>query len=101
MMVSNLLGETENQTSYPLPDGSELILKDERFKCCEIAFDSKLYGFKSPEIHKLLLETIGIGDVDLRSQLYANVYLSGGMTNIENFGRRLHQELIAHGPRMA
>lgn len=54
-------------------------------------------------IHKLAIDSIQKCDIDIRSDLYENVVLSGGSTMFKNYEVRLErelQELIPSGKRI-
>lgn len=40
-------------------------------------------------MHKVILETINLGNFDLRRNLFNNIFISGGMTNTNKFVFRL------------
>lgn len=87
------VGNLEEEIMYPLPDGENLTLGDERFLACENAFEPSIIGSNSTGLHKMMNNTINKGNIDLRRSLYSNIYLSGGLTNTENFAQRFKEEL--------
>jgi len=55
-------------------------LGSERFLAPEILFNPEIIGEESSGIHDLVLESILKSDLDLRTNLFSNVVLSGGST---------------------
>jgi len=56
-----------------------------------------------PGIHDLLYKSIQKCDIDIRSDLYSNVVLSGGSTMFQNYEIRLEkllQDLVPHGKKV-
>lgn len=49
------LGNLEEEEYYALPDGECLMIGDERFKCCEIAFKPEMFGTSCPPLHNLVI----------------------------------------------
>eukprot|EP01062_Namystynia_karyoxenos_P009549 TRINITY_DN1337_c0_g3_i1.p2 TRINITY_DN1337_c0_g3~~TRINITY_DN1337_c0_g3_i1.p2 ORF type:complete len:484 (+),score=153.34 TRINITY_DN1337_c0_g3_i1:114-1454(+) len=107
------LEEGEAQaTTYALPDGQEIRLQAERFRCGEYLFN---FGLMHGETQKytlldekdeqvesrvnvglstLLYESIYMCEPALRPRLYNNVVLAGGATMFAGTKRRLHDELL-------
>jgi actin-related protein len=83
------LQEFKNQ-HYSLPDGSVIDLGKELFTIPESLFqpNSDFDG-----IHKLILGSISKTDVDLHSDLFGNVTLNGGTTELPGISQRLSSEL--------
>jgi centractin len=52
----------------------------ERFAAPELLFNPEMIGDESPGVHELLLESITKVDLDLRRDLFSNIYLAGGST---------------------
>ena len=52
------VGNLEEEIKYPLPDGENLTLGDERFLACENAFDPSIIGNNSPGLHTIVNNTI-------------------------------------------
>jgi len=78
---------------YVLPDGKHITLNTCRFRAPEILFNPHLIGEEVDGIHQTLMYAIQKSDLDLRSQLYKNIVLSGGTTLFEGFGTRLLSEV--------
>ena len=67
---------------YIMPDGSELLIHEERFKAPEILFDPKKAGLEYLGIHELIVSSIKKLEIELRKNLYESIHLAGGNTNI-------------------
>jgi centractin len=76
-----------------LPDGKHISINTCRFRAPEILFQPHLIGEEVDGIHQTLLTAIQKSDLDLRSDLYSNIVLSGGTTLFEGFGDRLLREV--------
>ena len=96
-----------NALEYSLPDGSKikvvhsfltrplltLQVGSERFRAPEILFDPEIIGLEYPGIQQIIVDAIGRTDMDLRTNLYGNIVLSGGSTLTKGFGDRLLHEV--------
>ncbi|CAK4077744.1 unnamed protein product [Aphanomyces euteiches] len=85
-------------TSFELPDGIVVELRDERVRAPEVLFQPWLMGKEAPGIHESLASTISNCDIDTRRDLYSNVVLSGGNTLFHGLPERLTNELNALTP---
>ena len=63
------------------------------FRCPELLFKPELYGKEMKGVHHVIYDSIQKCDIDIRSDLYQNVVLSGGSTMFPNFELRLEREL--------
>lgn len=92
---------SEHQKIYELPDGSTVTVNSPRFMGPEAIFEPGLIkeGDETHGMHKLAYHSIQECDVDIRSELYANVILSGGSTLYEGLPDRLHKELDNLAPQ--
>merc|ERR1711997_554667 len=86
------------EKNYELPDGQEITVGDERFRCPEVLFQPNLIGLESAGIHKLTYGSIMKCDVDIRRSLYENTVLSGGSTMFPGIDVRLTKEIVALAP---
>eukprot|EP00798_Chlamydomonas_sp_ICE-L_P007905 gene7905-1117_t len=82
---------------YELPDGNQITVGSERFRCPEVLFDPSLVGQEAKGIHHLVYETIQKCDIDVRRELYNNVVLSGGTSMFEGMQNRLFKEISEMG----
>ena len=79
--------------SYRLPDGSSISVGPEAFRAPEILFRPQLVGKEYGGLHDMVVESIGMADIDLRRTLYQSILLSGGTTMTEGLGKRLLNEV--------
>eukprot|EP00026_Physarum_polycephalum_P002599 Phypoly_transcript_02606.p1 GENE.Phypoly_transcript_02606~~Phypoly_transcript_02606.p1 ORF type:complete len:857 (+),score=143.36 Phypoly_transcript_02606:95-2665(+) len=87
------------EQSYTLPDGQVIHFADARFRCVEPFFAPSMLGMDSVGIHEMLHDSIMHCDLDIRTDFYANVVLSGGSTMVPGFAERLERELIHLAPK--
>ncbi|XP_034654005.1 actin-like protein 53D [Drosophila subobscura] len=78
---------------FELPDGQQIRLGSERFRCPEALFQPGLLGLQMQGVHVATHKSIHKCDIDLRRDLYENIVLSGGTTMFPNLGERLQREL--------
>ncbi|XP_076876549.1 actin-like protein 7B [Brachyhypopomus gauderio] len=89
------LTEINCTTTHGLPDGTTLILGNERFMCPEVLFQPSIVGSREPGIPILIMNIINMCDVNLKSELLDNVLVCGGSTMFPGFQMRLQRELDA------
>jgi actin len=91
---------TELQKNFELPDGQVVAINAPRFAAPEALFQPGLIkeGDEAPGMHTMSYESIVECDIDIRSDLYANVILSGGTTLYQGLPDRLEKELDALCP---
>merc|ERR1711991_1278304 len=63
---------------YTLPDGRVITMGRERFEAPEALFTPSLVDVESPGMAELLFKTIQSADIDLRTEFYKHIVLSGG-----------------------
>jgi len=78
---------------YALPDGRVIKLGGERFEAPEALFQPHLVNIEGQGIAELLFSTINSADLDIRSDLYKHIVLSGGSTMYPGLPSRLEREL--------
>ena len=83
---------------YQLPDGNTITIGNERFRCPEALFNPKMIGVESDGIHEASFQTIQDCDIDIRTDLYENVVISGGTTMFEGLSDRLQTEIQTKAP---
>lgn len=86
------------ESSYVLPDGEEITIGDERFRCPEVLFQPSLIGMEAGGIHEITYDSIMKCDVDIREALYGNIVLSGGSTMFPGIESRMSREITALAP---
>ena len=80
-------------SSYELPDGNVINLGCERFICPELLFQPNMVEMEEIGLHESIHNSIRKCDLDIRKQLYSNILLAGGSTQIKGFSERLFKEL--------
>jgi len=79
--------------NYTLPDGRIIKLGSERFEAPEILFQPHLINVEGHGIAELLFTTIQSAEIDIRSELYRHIVLSGGSTMYPGLPSRLEKEI--------
>lgn len=79
--------------SYTLPDGRVIKVGGERFAAPEALFQPHLINVESQGIAELVFNTIQAADIDIRSELYKHIVLSGGSTMYPGLPSRLEREI--------
>jgi actin len=90
--------EPTSTVSYTLPDGNNITIGNERFRCPEAMFNPALVGMESGGVHEQLYSSIMKCDIDIRKDLFGNVVLAGGNTLFPGFQERIQKELTALAP---
>jgi len=85
-------GETLEKT-YTLPDGNIITVGNQRFRCPEALFKPSLLGMEQGGVAELSHVSIEKCDIDIRSDLRANIIISGGSTMFKNLEKRLDQDI--------
>ena len=89
---------SQMEKSYELPDGNVITIGNERFRCPEVLFQPALVGKEAAGVHETLFGTIMRCDIDIRSDLYGNIVMSGGSTMYEGMAQRLENEIVKLAP---
>lgn len=79
--------------SYQLPDGQDVLIGNEQFRCPEVLFSPKLLDSDITSLDKMVFNTIARCDVDLQKKLFSNVFLTGGSTMFAGFAERLQKDV--------
>lgn len=79
--------------SYTLPDGRVINIGGERFEAPEALFQPHLINVEGQGIAELVFNTIQAADIDMRSELYKHIVLSGGSTMYPGLPSRLEREI--------
>jgi actin-related protein len=74
-----------------LPNKEGFDIEDQRFKCSEILFQPKMVGKNVLSVVDLVIESIKRSE---RKELYENIILMGGCTDIPGFTARFEKELV-------
>lgn len=85
----------EEQRSYELPDGKEIIQVDHktRFTATEILFNPEIIDQKQDGVAKMAFDSIERCDTELKNLLYTNTVLCGGSTMLPGFQERFEHEI--------
>lgn len=78
---------------YSLPDGSTISLSKERFMIPEVLFNPSLINLEFSSLPKAIMEVIDLCDLDIRSHLLNNIFLTGGSSMFPNLKSRIYSEL--------
>lgn len=76
-----------------LPDGRVIKVGGERFEAPEALFQPHLINVEGQGIAELVFNTIQAADIDMRSELYKHIVLSGGSTMYPGLPSRLEREI--------
>lgn len=79
--------------TYTLPDGRVIKVGGERFEAPEALFQPHLINVDGVGVAELLFNTIQAADMDLRSDFYKHIVLSGGSTMYPGLPSRLEREI--------
>ena len=80
-------------TSYYLPDGSNISIGDERILAPELLFNPEYTGKEYLSFVDMIISSINRIDVELKKSSYENIWLSGGNTSFKELGGKLVYEL--------
>ena len=83
---------------YELPDGTHIIIKDQRIRCPEALFKPSMIDKYETGIDEACYNSIQRCDIDLRRDLYNNIILSGGNSKFEGLPERLSREIRCLAP---
>lgn len=79
--------------NYTLPDGRVIKVGSERFEAPEALFQPHLVDVEAVGMAEQLYNTIQAADMDIRSELYKHIVLSGGSTMYPGLPSRLEKEV--------
>jgi actin-related protein len=83
---------------YELPDGEQITVGIERFRCPEVLFHPSFLGNEEYGIQDVTYNSIMKCDMDIRKALYTNIVLSGGNTMFPGFADRFKKEMTELAP---
>ena len=92
------------EKSYELPDGQLITIGNERFRCPEALYQPSMAetgssgSTGSAGIHQLTYNSIMKCDEDIRTNMFANIVLSGGSTMFPGIAERMQKEITALAP---
>jgi len=79
--------------NYTLPDGRVIKVGSERFEAAEALFQPQLVDVEAVGVAEQLYNTIQAADIDIRSEFYKHIVLSGGSTMYPGLPSRLEKEI--------
>ena len=82
---------------YELPDGSHLIIKDQRIRCPEVLFKPDMIN-KNGNISQACVDSIQKCDIDIRKDLYNCIVLSGGNSMYKGLPERFTKVIKSLAP---
>jgi actin-like protein 6A len=92
--TSNLIPNVNyGPIGYELPDGKYVDLKEERVSILEKLFHPmrEFHGFHG--YHQMIIDSISKCDLDVRKEMYSNIFVCGGNTLFGGFPERLQKQL--------
>jgi len=79
--------------NYTLPDGRVIKVGSERFEAPEALFQPHLVDVESAGVAELLFNVIQGADIDIRTELYKHIVLSGGTSMYPGLPSRMEKEV--------
>ena len=79
--------------NYELPDGNNVIIKEQRIKCPEALFKPNLIGKEGNGIAQNCLDSIQKCNIDIRKEISNFIFLSGGNSMYNGLPERFTKEL--------
>jgi len=87
--------DEELKMDYTLEDGSVISIGKERFQCSEIMLHPEILGYASGGIPQLVCNSIQKCPIDLRKDLFGDIFLAGGNTLLPGLADRVQKEVVA------
>jgi len=87
-----------SQVECEAPDGSIVLVGDERFLCPELLFRPGRLGSEQPGVHQLLHTAISCCPASMQPSLYSSIIAAGGNMMIPGMRARLTSELKVLAP---
>jgi actin-related protein len=81
------------QKEFTLPDSTTITIGPERFIIPELLFKPSLHNIESESIVESIVNVVESVDVDIRRDLFRNIFLMGGSSQFPFFEIKLKQEL--------
>jgi hypothetical protein len=91
--VSYVLSRSLTHRCTQLPDGRTIKVGSERYEAPECMFQPHLVDVEQPGVAEMLFQTIQAAAVDIRSELYKHIVLSGGSSMYPGLPSRLEKEM--------
>ena len=83
---------------YELPDGTHVVIRDQRIRCPEALFKPSMAGKEGNGISQTCYDSIQKCDIDIRKNLYNCIILSGGTTMFNGLPERLTKDMKSLAP---
>ena len=87
-----------NPFDYELPDGTHVIITDQRIKCPEALFKPAMIDKDENGIEQICNDSIQKCDIDIQKDLYNNIILCGGTSFFNGLKERLTKEIKSLAP---
>jgi actin-related protein len=88
------------ENTFKLPDGNNITLANELFKCPEALFRPEFIGLDIEGFHQNAFQSIEKCDVGWKKELFSNIVISGGSTVFKGFSERMNKEMTNLSPSM-
>lgn len=85
--------------SYDLPDGNTIELSEDRMLLIERVFNNiknkpGFFGY-----HKMIIDAVDSADIEIKKELYSNIFVCGGNTLFANFSEKLQKMIYNSMPQ--
>ena len=97
--LSGNKNKSESSGIYNLPDGNAIKIGDEKSLAPEILFNPSIIGSENLSFQEMIISSINKVDIDLRKNLYNNVFISGGNTLFKGIQEKFHTEIKNLAPK--
>jgi len=94
----NTSKEPTVDAEYKLPDGTVVVIGNERFRAPESLFVPALVGKEGHGLHAQVYNAIMESEIDMRMELARNIILTGGTSMLNGLGARVKKELELLAP---
>ena len=92
--------ESVEKFEFELPDGTKIIINEQRVKCPEALFKPKMIGIKEKGIEEACFDSIQKCNINIRKELFNSIVLSGGTTMYKGLPERFNKEIKNLAPNL-